>query len=97
MRAPRLHITPQGLHSAWLARRRPHWPDTFAAAMAHPMLRRVVRAEAVRLALAALRANTAVATAHTTTAPPPSRTAPRRTAPLPALLDRKRLAAGDVD
>lgn len=42
-----LDITREQLQAAWLERRRSHWPATFDAAMADPMLRRLVRAVAV--------------------------------------------------
>lgn len=45
-------VTPELLQLAWQDRRRAHWPATFDACMADDMLRRLVRAEAVRLALA---------------------------------------------
>lgn len=51
-RPARLHITPALLLAAWQHRRRPHWPATFDDAMAHPLLRRLVRAQAVGLAQA---------------------------------------------
>ena len=50
---PRLQITPSLLLAAWQRRRRPHWPDTYHEAMDHPLLSRLVRAQAVGLAQAA--------------------------------------------
>lgn len=51
-RPARLLITPALLLAAWQRRRRPHWPPTFDAAMANPLLSRLVRAQAVGLAQA---------------------------------------------
>lgn len=52
MARQKLHITPALLLAAWQRLRRAHWPDTFDAAMGHPLLRRLVRAQAVGLAQA---------------------------------------------
>ena len=51
-----LQISLDDLAAAWRVRRRPDWPPTFTEAMAQPMLRTLVRAEAVRRALAARQA-----------------------------------------
>lgn len=90
-----LQISLDDLAAAWRARRRPDWPPTFTEAMAHPMLRPLVRAEAVRRALAARHADQQ--------ARPPAAAAPHRppqpgrlNTP-PSLFDRKRAAAGDRD
>lgn len=92
MAAP-IRVTPELLQQAWQARRRQHWPATFDACMADDMLRRLVRAEAVRLALAAraqLRRSP-----HPLPAPWRQPTTP---VPLqaPAGRDLKRAAAGDA-
>ena len=90
--APRLHITLDDLHAAWQQRRRADWPATFPEAMAHPMLRPLVRAEAVRRALAARRQMQHAPQAR------PAHPAPRRPTAAPAqapLFDRKRAAAGE--
>lgn len=52
MARQRLHITPALLLAAWQRRHRPHWPATYDDAMAHPLLSRLVRAQAVGLAQA---------------------------------------------
>jgi len=108
----RLHITPGHLMRAWqqLAPNHPHWPTTFAACAAQPFAARLLRCEAVRLALAdqARHARaTPSTTSTTTTSTTPHNTAghtPRQrplqhcssTRVLPAHLDRKRAAAGDT-
>ena len=82
-----LTVTEQDLHHAWQQRRRSDWPATFEAVMAHPLLRALVRAEALRRAQAAQRQ-----------APAPQAAPPRllRTPNHPTV-DRKRAAAGDFD
>lgn len=91
MAAP-VSVTPTLLLQAWQARRRPEWPPTFDACMADDFLRRLVRAEAVRLALAQRddwpRPMHRAKPAHTTTTPAPLRA--------PAWRDLKRAAAGDA-
>ena len=54
MSAPtqRLQIDDGALRTAWQHRHRADWPAGYVATMAHPLYRRIVRAEAVRLALA---------------------------------------------
>lgn len=85
-----LQISLDDLTAAWQQRRRPDWPPTFTEVMAHPLLRPLVRAEAVRRALAARRAAPA--------APAPHARAARPTPPTVAAgIDRKRAAAGDRD
>lgn len=88
MAAPPVLITPELLQAAWQHRRRPDWPATYADTMAHPMLRRLVRAQAIGLALAQRRRDAAALQ---------PRPAPRQPAlpPLP-LFDPKRAAAGDT-
>ena len=88
---PRPVVTPDLLLAAWRRRRRSDWPATFEDTMSDPMLSRLVRAEAVGIALAALK-------------PGSQRPAPRplvHTTPLAAPatrgIDRKRAASGDRD
>lgn len=92
---PRINPTPEQLQAAWVRRRRRHWPDSFDAAMADPLLGRLVHMEAVLLVLAQARA------ARRSQAPPPQPSAAARqksTSPHRITTpDRKRLAAGDTD
>jgi len=90
-----LTVTDQDLQAAWLHRRRSDWPRTFDAAMAHPLLRALVRAEALRGAQAAARRAAAPAP-HQPPASHQPLPAVRRTAHH-ATADRKRAAAGDRD
>lgn len=92
--AHRLLITPEHLLSAWQQRRRTDWPETYAEAIGHELLGRIVRAEAVRLAQAEQRA---------AKAPLPliNRLGPRWPArqpssPRPAPFDARRAAANDL-
>lgn len=93
MAAP-IAVTPELLQLAWRARRRPDWPATFDACMADDFVRRLVRAEAVRLALAVRDGK------RRTARPAPMQRTPATNAPAPlrapALRDLKRAAAGDA-
>lgn len=93
--APKVEVTDELLQQAWQQRRRPGWPATFDACMADDMVRRVLRAEAVRLALA-LRRSTAM---QALVPPLPVHRQPITPAPTlraPAPRDLKRAAAGDA-
>lgn len=87
-----LTITQADLQAAYTLRRRPSWPATFEAAMADPLVRHLVRAEALGRAQAL----------QTHACHPPQSPVQRLrqlitpAAPRPAI-DRKRAAAGDRD
>ena len=95
----RLQITLDQLQAAWQRRHRSDWPATFTEAMAHPLLRGLVRAEALRQALASQRAEQQPRWhpphSHPLQSRPPVPTRPAK--PQPDLFDRKRAAAGDRD
>lgn len=78
-------VTPELLASAWAEARRPNWPESFEAAMRHPLLRRLVRARAIGMAIAQARPPQ-----HTTSRTP----AFTRTAPA---WDARRAAANDLE
>lgn len=80
-----LDITREQLQAAWLERRRSHWPASFEAVMADPLLRRLVRAAAVGRAQAERRIRQQ--------APQPPR---RAAATRPAPFDARRAAANDL-
>ena len=52
MASPRVQVTEELLRQAWRLRCRPSWPPTYAAAMAHPLYRGLVRSHAIGLAQA---------------------------------------------
>lgn len=91
-----LHVSQPMLQAAWQRRRGADWPDTFHACMAHPLYRAIVRAEAIRAALAqrnAARHRLGSAAAHGTTATRPGHASHTRVLPG---FDRKCAAAGDT-
>lgn len=90
-------VTPELLRKAWQQRRRHDWPACFDDAMADPMLSRLLRVEALRLALAARRSagrtpRPVPAATSTTTFPSAAATAPPSRG-----IDRKRAASGERD
>lgn len=95
-------ITLADLRAAWMQRRRSSWPASFEAAMADPMLSRLVRAQAIGRAVAvrhfeAVRAGVAAgrapASLPTSTSTSPAAWMPaRHQAPI---FDRKRAASGE--
>jgi len=91
-----LTITEADLQAAFALRRRADWPATYAQAMANPLLRQLVRAEALGRAQA-LQTHAAHQVQHRAPLPrllaPPPATAPVAR----PLFDRKRLAAGERD
>lgn len=92
--AKALHITPELLQAAWAQRRRADWPATYTDAMQHPLLGRLVRCEAVRLALAQARAQRWGSGNPQRAAAAPQRRPALPQPPIP--IDRKRLAAGET-
>ena len=90
---PTPQITQADLEAAWQRRRRADWPADLESVLANPMLSRLVHMEARRLLIARTQR------AHADRAPRPATAPPRPAAtpvqPLPARLDRKRLAAGE--
>lgn len=91
MACRRAPLTTEQLRAAWVVRRRADWPTTFDAAMADPLLQRLVRCMAMGMAQAATRRS---ATARPA---PTRRPAPPQPQPQHQPLDRKRLAAGERD
>lgn len=51
--------TLEQMHVAWLRRRKSAWPDTFEAAMQHPIYRCVLAIECIRMELRELTKTTA--------------------------------------
>lgn len=96
MAAP-IAVTPELLRLAWRDRRRPNWPPTFDECMADEFVRRLVRAEAVRIAQARRDGPPRAPPAPSAAAmPQPAATNAPALLRAPALRDLKRAAAGDT-
>jgi hypothetical protein len=96
--AARIEPTAEQLAQAWQHRRRAHWPATLQATLAVPMLAALVRADAVRRALALRRRTTLPTTLASSR--PGTTGRPAGNVPHPCRLpafDHKRAAAGDLD
>lgn len=94
--APRITVTADLLRQAWQHRRRANWPATYDDCMADGLLRSLVQAEAMRLALALRRKQVQLPPVPPTRAAMPRPTTPARGPRPPALRDLKRAAAGDA-
>ena len=90
---PRIQPTAEQLHAAFQRLRRGHWPDSFEAAAADPLLSRLVHMDALRQILQDARTARRADLVRQGRMPWPTglRTAASTTP------DRKRLAAGDTD
>lgn len=111
MACRRAPLTPEQMHAAWVQRRRADWPASYEAAMADPLLQRLVRCMAMGMVQAQARVQArpqagprhpaARATGRAAMAylhPTQATNHPAAPAAVPPQgLDRKRLAAGERD